>query len=591
MIPRMNPIGLLVGLMLLMSSAWAAEDIDQRLAHADQIKRVERAAFARELDALLADAAGMTPSQQDYLEYLRSWQSAFDGAYDDAIARFRVLVEHAQDPLVRFRSRVTLLNSLTLSRRYADGFEQLNAVLRELDSIEDADARAQALGVSAQMLNQVAQYSESLRYSERLMKESNLPWARCGAAQLEFESRFKSGELSDVTPALGSWAEECALRGEVIFSGLLRTYQARLNLKNKRYAEAISLLDQHHDEYLAARYPILISEVAAIQATAHLALGNLGSAERCAQEAIDTTAPKVYTEALAEAWKVKYQVAVKRGDMAAALPALETFLEVDRAYLDEVGQRALAFEMARHEARAKSLEIETLNRRNQVLELERQVAAKNVQAARLSSVLLLTVLAFAIFWALRTRRMKRHFQNLAQYDSLTSISSRPYFMDRAVARLEKLKGDGQHAALIVIDLDYFKKVNDQYGHAVGDDVLQRAAFACGVLLEPSDLFGRLGGEEFAILTVVPLDHAVALSERCRLALQGISFGPAEKPSALTGSFGVASSEYSGHDLRSLLAHADAALYQAKRKGRDCVVAQTQNSDASAPFRAKTNLGD
>ena len=585
MIPRMNPICLLIGLMLLMSSAFAADRIDQRLAHADEIKRAQRAEFARELDALVADAAQMTQPQREYLEYLRGWQSTFDGAYDVAITRFQALVEQAQDPLVRFRSRATLLNALTLSRRYAAGFEQLNAVLRELGSIENADARAQALGVSAQMLNQVAQYAESLRYSTLLMEESSLPWARCGAAQLEFESRFKSGELTDVTPALGRWAEECALRGELIFSGLLRTYEARLNLKNGRFAEAISLLSQQKEAYAAARYPFLISEVAAIQAMAHLAMGDLAKADQFAQETIDATASKVYTEALTEAWKVKYQVAVKREDMTAALPALETYREVDRAYLDEVGQRALAFELARHEARAKSLQIESLNRRNQVLELEQQVAAKDVQTARLSILLLLTVLASAIFWALRTRRMKRHFQNLAQNDSLTSISSRPYFMDRAVARLEQLQRDDQHAALIVIDLDYFKNVNDQYGHAVGDDVLQRAAFACGILLEPSDLFGRLGGEEFAILTVVPLDRAMALAERCRLALHEISFGPEDKPSTLSGSFGVASSEYSGYDLRSLLVQADAALYEAKRKGRNRVISQAPRRDASMPFRA------
>jgi diguanylate cyclase (GGDEF)-like protein len=264
---------------------------------------------------------------------------------------------------------------------------------------------------------------------------------------------------------------------------------------------------------------------------------------------------------------------------------METYREVDRAYLDDVGQRALAFELARHEARAKSLQIESLNRRNQVLELEQQVAAKDVQTARLSILLLLTVLASAIFWALRTRRMKRHFQNLAQSDSLTSVSSRPYFMDRAVARLEQLQRDDQHAALIVIDLDYFKNVNDQYGHAVGDDVLQRAAFACGILLEPSDLFGRLGGEEFAILSVVSMERAVALAERCRLALHEISFGSEEKPSTLSGSFGVASSEYSGYDLRSLLVHADAALYEAKRKGRNRVISQAPQRGASIPFRA------
>jgi diguanylate cyclase (GGDEF)-like protein len=581
----MRLLGICLLLISMMSSALAIDDIDRRLLYADEIKRNQRSEFAAELDALEAADQQLSTGQRQYLGYLRGWQATYAGQYEEAAARFEVLLHEAEDPIIRFRSRATLLNALTLSRRYVEGFDQLNQLLLELDGITDPGARAQALGVAAQLLNQVAQYSESLRYSTELLSESKLPWARCGAAQLEFEARFKSGELEDVSPPLERWADECALQGEGIFAGLLRTYVARLQLKNQRYADAIRGLEAHRSEYAATSYPFLMSDVASILASAHLALGQLDRAAEYAQESIDRIGAGAHTEALTEAWRVQYQVALQQGDLQRAVAALETYREVDRAYLDDVGQRALAFEMARHEARAKSLLIQSLNRQNEVLQLQQQVAEKNVQTARLSILLLLTILVFAIFWALRTRRMQRHFQQLAQCDSLTAIASRPHFMEQASALLDQLGRNGQPAALVVIDLDYFKSVNDRFGHAAGDDVLQRAAFACGELLGPRQLFGRLGGEEFAILVPGTISDAVALAERCRLALLEISFGPEDQPSHLSGSFGVATSASSGHDLRRMMIDADTALYEAKRKGRNRVVCHAAALDASGAIRA------
>ncbi len=581
----MKLLGLCLLLLSMMSSALAADDIDQRLLHADEIKRTQGEAFATELAALESAQARLSTRQREYLHYLRGWQAVYLGQYGDAAARLGGLLDRAVDPVIRFRSRATLLNALTLSRRYVEGFDQLNQLLTDLETVTDPGARAQALGVAAQLLNQVAQYTESLRYSTKLLAESKLPWARCGAAQLEFEARFKSGELQDVSAPLERWADECALQGEAIFAGLLRTYVARLHLKNRRYNEVIRSLETHQAEFSATNYPFLMSEVAAIMATAHLALGQLDQAEDSARDAIDRLASGVYTEALTEAWRVRYQVALQRGDLKSAVTALETYKDVDRAYLDDVGRRALAFEMARHQARAKSLQIKSLNQQNEVLQLQQQVAENNVQTARVYILLLLTVLTFAIFWALRTRRMQRHFQQLAQCDSLTAVSSRPYFMDQASVLLDQLSRIGQPAALVVIDLDYFKSVNDRFGHAAGDDVLQRAAFACGELLDSQQLFGRLGGEEFAILLRGSVSDAVELAERCRLALMDIHFGPAESPSRLSGSFGVAGTEACGHDLRRLMIDADTALYEAKRKGRNRVVCHVPALDQMNGVRA------
>ncbi len=557
---------------LLSSVALAGNSIDEHLARAEAVKRSQMSEFLAELEAVEAERALLSEQQREHLAYLRAWQQTYSGDYEAAIVAFRTLISNGSDPLLRFRSRVTMLNALTLTRRYSESYEQLNLVLEEVEGVTDADVRAQALGAVAQLLNQVGQYEESLRYSTRVLAESQAPWVRCGAATLHYQSRVGSGLQQDVDSDLLKSAESCASDGEHVFAGLLRTYIARLQMQNGRHGEAIQGLLRHQEAIRATRYPYLIADVAAQLAVAYLAQGNFQAALAAAQESIDGTAAGTFTESLAQAWRVIYQVAERQGDYQRALRALEAHHLADRAHLDDVSRRALAFEMARHQSHASSLQIDALNQQNQVLELQREIARKGEQTARLSILLLLTVLLFALLWTLRTRRMHLHFQTLAQRDALTNVASRPHFMERAAGLLEQLRRSGEPAAAVLLDLDQFKQINDRYGHAIGDDVLRRAADTCRALLGKDDLIGRLGGEEFAILLPLQeVDTARAWAERCRAGLREIRFGPESDSNRLSASFGVATTADSGHDLQQLLAHSDAAMYIAKREGRNRVV--------------------
>jgi diguanylate cyclase (GGDEF)-like protein len=568
------PALLLLGWMLS-SAALAGSSIDEHLARAEAVKRSQMSEFLAELEAVEAERALLSVRQREHLAYLRAWQQTYSGDYEAAIVAFQSLITSGTDPLLRFRSRVTMLNALTLTRRYNESYEQLNLVLGEVDRVTNGDVRAQAFGAVAQLLNQVGQYDESMGYSEQLLAESDAPWVRCGATTLRYLSLVSSGRQQDVDSELLQSAETCASDGEQVFAGTLRTFIARLQMQNGRHGEAIRGLLRHQDAIRATRYPYLIADVATILATAYLAQENYQAALAAAQESIEATSEGSYTEALAQAWRVIYQVAERQGDHQRALRALEQYQRADRAYLDDVSRRALAFEMARHQSRAKALQIDALNQQNQVLELQREIARKGEQTARLSILLLLSVLLFALLWTLRTRRMHLHFQTLAQRDALTNVGSRPHFMDQATELLAQLRRSGEPAAAVLLDLDQFKQINDRYGHAIGDDVLRRAADACRALLGEDDLIGRLGGEEFAVLLPrQTAETARAWAERCRAGLREIRFGPESESNLLSASFGVAATADSGHDLRQLLADSDAAMYVAKREGRNRVMVHT-----------------
>ncbi|WP_168123233.1 histidine kinase N-terminal 7TM domain-containing protein [Paenibacillus sp. HB172176] len=172
------------------------------------------------------------------------------------------------------------------------------------------------------------------------------------------------------------------------------------------------------------------------------------------------------------------------------------------------------------------------------------------------------------------KRLQEQLTRMAYYDGLTGILNRAQFIIRCKAMLEKSKYNPKNStiAAALFDIDHFKQFNDTYGHETGDAVLLHAVKLCQSILEESMLFARYGGEEFIIaLETATLSEAAKLAERIRCTLASNPFqSPLNGPLTVTASFGVAAASSEGETLESLLRHADAALYEAKRSGRNQV---------------------
>lgn len=186
----------------------------------------------------------------------------------------------------------------------------------------------------------------------------------------------------------------------------------------------------------------------------------------------------------------------------------------------------------------------------------------------LITMVLLIVVSFSMA-ALSSEQVTKDLSVRANQDGLTGLLNRQGFQDLATDELRPRNGTTGTAMLILADLDYFKAVNDTYGHSIGDFILQSFAAACTSAVRSDDLVGRYGGEEFVILLPdAGFDRAEAvaadISRRFRTAPSpgGISYP--------TVSYGIASVPAGSTDLEKLIALADAAMYQAKASGRDTV---------------------
>jgi diguanylate cyclase (GGDEF)-like protein len=171
--------------------------------------------------------------------------------------------------------------------------------------------------------------------------------------------------------------------------------------------------------------------------------------------------------------------------------------------------------------------------------------------------------------AMSKERAELEQKKAALTDSLTGIANRRAFFDRGAPLLEWAMADRRSVALLLFDLDRFKEVNDTAGHQAGDCVLKAFCDLVIASIGPSDLFGRLGGEEFAcLLANTSMSQALQTAERVRgefaaMRLRGLDVNP-------TVSVGVAMANEAGRSLPVLLAIADRALYRAKTDGRNRV---------------------
>lgn len=187
----------------------------------------------------------------------------------------------------------------------------------------------------------------------------------------------------------------------------------------------------------------------------------------------------------------------------------------------------------------------------------------------LISALIATVIMKTKIQLSTERNAFLEMQNLAQIDGLTNTYNRRFFCELAQRELTRVKRSQEPLSIMMLDIDHFKSINDTYGHDVGDQAIKSFCLVCEKTLREVDVFGRMGGEEFAILmpqtTIV---QAINVAERIRKKVSSLVLDLPEGKIVFTVSIGITCTEPKNYDLNVMLKDADKAMYMAKNNGRN-----------------------
>ena len=543
----------------------------EQIQIADEIKSTDFSKFSELVSSLQQNSSQLTPEQLEYVSYLTAYQLAYAGQQVKAFKSLNDLANNASSDVLKLKSTGVIINMLVLSRKYSEVFSYMENFNLLLDKVNDHDAKSLGLAIMALVFNQINQFDIGLHYAENLINFTNNKRYLCTAMQFKLEALYSTRQHSSFDELYQDGVDVCSDAGQPIYSNIIRSFKIKYLIDNNP-AEAIMLLDSVFEEVESTSYKILTSSFRALYSSAYLKLGQLALADQFGLSALEQLSPQDINPSVILVYETLYKLSKAKGDHQQALNYYEILVSKQKAYDDEKAAGLLAYNLAKADVEVKNQHIALLDKDNELLSLQRDLYEQEARQNRLLVLILATVLLLASVLAYRGMTGRRRFKKIAEYDQLTGVSNRYHFNNQAQIALEYCDKNAKPAALILFDLDHFKQINDAHGHAAGDWALQAVVKTCRNFMRNNDVFGRIGGEEFAVLLPgCQSDKAALLAEICRDAIASIDCSDSGFDFPLSASFGVSGSDTSGYSLKQLLADADNAMYQAKAAGRDTVI--------------------
>jgi diguanylate cyclase (GGDEF)-like protein len=441
--------------------------------------------------------------------------------------------------------------------------------------------RARAFSVLNEIANvyaddRVGAYDRAIEYYTQIAAGHRATGNVQGLAVSHFNLGSTYERKGDLHRALDEYRQGAELdrrRGDLDEVAFDERAVASTLVKLGRPREAIGRLDASIARFRATGNDEMVAFSRLTRGIARHALGDLAGALSDLDAAAAHFAADDNDRFLVRVEQERAGVLAARGDFAAAFAARTRQLELESKLAevsrDESTSRLrVQFETAQKERENRALARENALRGSALRDAER---IRDLQRAVLLLAAVLLVLLVAL--AVRQLRRARRLQALAMTDELTRLPNRRSILAHAEQHLQRARRSGEPLAVLVLDVDHFKRINDGHGHDVGDRVLQRVAHAARGALRPGDLVGRIGGEEFlALLPATTVAAAGEIAERLRAAVERLDVSDLAPSLAVAVSVGVAGRGRGRNEpnLPAFVQRADEALYRAKASGRNRV---------------------
>ncbi|WP_394129111.1 diguanylate cyclase [Shewanella maritima] len=564
--------GISLTFALFFSFTLNADHIDQLLKRADDIRSSNPATFQEILFELGSQKPSFSPQQHNYYQYLLAYQKSFIGDFASAIQLYKELADGEDIPAeIQLRANMSLVNIYAISKDWNNGLEHLLNAQKAIPNINNLDLLTHINMTNSLFYNQMGQYELGLNYAEKVTKVTQSGRPYCMALMLTAEAKFKLGKLEINNSQHNQTVLACEQAQEPVALAAIYTIEAAQLISNNQYQAALTLLETHQQMVDSTKYPPYLAYFYSLLSQSHLAMGNHLEAQTSAEKTLSLAATLGSSEPEVIANQVLYNLAEQNGDTVNALKYYKQYAEADKAYLDDIKTKHLAFQLAQHRAAEQENSIALLQQQNNLLILKQKITSVEAENNRLFITLLAVSVSVLLLMIFRANTTQKKLRTLAQNDGLTGLFNRRHFTQQANLAIKKCDNQRQVGSCILFDLDKFKSINDTYGHETGDWVLKNVAKQCKAIVRDNDIFARIGGEEFCLfLPNCNLEDAAAIAETYRQQLTEIDTQGSGYEFTISGSFGVSDFTTSGSSLERLIADADAAMYAAKSSGRNKV---------------------
>lgn len=561
----------LLSLVLLFFAvpAFAERDLDSLFAEAEKARTLN----SSELQNLLQQISQktLTGNQQQHYFVLQGYNAQIIGEHDLAIKLYKQALNTGNSIDLKYRTLIMLSNIMTVKQNITDAFTYMFLASELIDKVSDPELKSSVKVQAMTSYMALKLFQEAKTISQEILDSDVQGLPRCHALFYNSYSTLELTpdqiELSQIQDGI----DYCNKHEHSIIALFGQALVARYHLFHKEYAQAEKILNDYMADAEQIGFVHLTGYYYVFLGQAQFSLGKTDVASVTLDKLLKMKNISSSSEPMVDGLKLKAEVEESLGNISDALVFYKKHIEADKIFKDTLSLQQTSYHLAKSEISNKNQKITLLEKNNTLLTLENELAAAENSNKKLLIALLIATLVFLSYVALRAFRNTGIYREIAENDSLVGISNRYYFNKSVSALLANSKATRKIDAFIIFDLDWFKQVNDQYGHLTGDWVLKAIVEHCRQFVRNVDIFGRIGGEEFAMfLPSCTAEKAALLAEILRDVIEQIDCSDSGHPIKTTASFGVTCTDRSGYELRHLFRDADIALYLSKNQGRNKV---------------------
>ncbi len=551
-----------------------ATELDELLCGYDPFQTIaveELEALVQQLERLQSSA---TPSQQWSIELFRMRYLTIRGQFEAALVLLQQLDQPAVPPAYRVRAYSIALPIYRIRGDYVSAFTYLNKMQRLLPQIRNLQLQFIASSMAPSLYMDAGNLDKALRFvkdSLKLAKRTNSRANICTAALDVANVYLVRKEPQQTETAYQNALAACRITGDHLFICMAHSGYGEFLLHQKRYQEVAGHLNMAVVLCGRTKYQFGVVSSQSGLAQLYFEQGEYARAEQKLTAVIPQLEALDVKDHLVDSYHLMALLREREGKVEQALAWYKKQWAEEKAIIDSRKAVSIAQLTVDFELKSKEQHILQLTHENQLLLLQKKNAYQNTVIVILG--LVVVMLVGLLLW-FRTRQERRYFQRMSQVDGLTRLYNQAHCCTLAEKPFEEHRRSRKPFSVVVADIDWFKQVNDTFGHAAGDKVLQEIGRVLKTCMAEYGIVGRTGGEEFTCF----FPGLTALETRDLLQSCGKHIQPVldeGRRIEVTLSYGIAQSSGEYAILGELVRDADSALYRAKRSGRNRIVVYKQ----------------